>query len=55
VKNILQKALSNAGRTDVTFEVNGSGEDANLAPFDNKYPEQRFYNRTVIIDVIPAK
>jgi len=52
VKNILQKALINAGRTDVTFEVTGSGENQKLAPFENKYPEERFYNRTVIIDVI---
>jgi len=52
VKNILQKALFNAGRTDVTFEVSGSGENQKLAPFENKYPEERFYNRTVIIDII---
>lgn len=53
VKNILQRALSNAGRTDVTFEVLGLGEDPRLSPFENKYPEERFYNRTVVIDIIP--
>jgi outer membrane protein OmpA-like peptidoglycan-associated protein len=53
VKNILQKALSNAGRNDVTFEVLGLGEDTKLAPFRNKYPEERFYNRTVVIDILP--
>jgi type I restriction enzyme R subunit len=25
-----------------------------LAPFDNKYPEERFYNRSVEIDLIPT-
>jgi len=55
VKNMLASALSKAGRNDVKFEVYGFGEDQSLAPFDNKYPEERFYNRTVIIDILPAK
>ena len=55
VKSILEKALSNSGRSDVKFEVSGFGEDLTMAPFVNKYPEERFYNRTVIIDIIPAK
>ncbi|NWJ49973.1 MAG: OmpA family protein [Bacteroidetes bacterium] len=55
VKSILENALSKAGRSDVKIEVYGFGEDLNLAPFENKYPEQRFYNRTVIIDIIPTK
>jgi len=55
VKSILEKALTDAGRSDVKFEVSGFGKDLNMAPFDNKYPEERFYNRTVIIDIIPAK
>lgn len=55
VKGIMEKALAKANRTDVKFDVRGFGEDQNLAPFNNKYPEERFYNRTVIIDIIPAK
>jgi outer membrane protein OmpA-like peptidoglycan-associated protein len=55
VKGILEKALSTQGRTDVKFEVFGFGEDEKLSPFENKFPEERFYNRTVIIDIIPAK
>ncbi|MFE3847768.1 OmpA family protein [Flavobacterium sp. LB3P45] len=55
VKGILASALSKAGRNDVKFEVNGFGEDENKSPFENKTPEERFYNRTVIIDIIPAK
>lgn len=55
VKGIIQSALTKAGRSDVKFEVYGFGEDENLSPFVNKTPEERFYNRTVIIDIIPPK
>lgn len=55
VQNIIKKALAKAHRTDVTFEVHGFGEDQNLSPFENKFPEERFYNRTVVIDIIPKK
>lgn len=55
VKRIIEKSLANADRTDITFQVYGFGEDESLAPFRNRYPEERFYNRTVIIDVIPGK
>jgi outer membrane protein OmpA-like peptidoglycan-associated protein len=54
VKAIIEKGLSNAGRKDVKFEVTGQGENENNSPFENKTPEERFYNRTVIIDIIPA-
>lgn len=55
VKNILDKSLKAKGRKDVKFEVYGYGEDDLNAPFNNLYPEERFYNRTVIIDIIPNK
>jgi outer membrane protein OmpA-like peptidoglycan-associated protein len=55
VRSIIENALSKAGRSDVKFEVYGFGEDQDLSPFENKLPEERFYNRTVIIDIIPAK
>jgi outer membrane protein OmpA-like peptidoglycan-associated protein len=55
VKSILEKSLTKTSRTDVKFEVRAFGEDENLSPFNNKYPEERFYNRTVIIDIIPQK
>ena len=54
VKGILEKGLSKAGRNDVKFEVTGEGENENNSPFENKTPEERFYNRTVIIDIMPA-
>jgi len=53
VKKIIEKSLTKAGRTDVIFEVHGFGENLDLVPFENKYPEERFYNRSVIIDIIP--
>lgn len=55
VQDILQKALTGAGKNNVKFETYGFGEDANHAPFENNTPEERFYNRTVIIDIIPVK
>lgn len=53
-QQILQKALSAEGKKGVKFQVYGFGEDRGMAPFENNLPEQRFYNRTVIIDIIPA-
>jgi len=53
VKKIMQDALAKSGRTDVKFEAIGFGEED--MPFGNKYPEERFNNRTVIIDIIPQK
>jgi flagellar motor protein MotB len=55
VSNIFKRALSNANRTDVKIKVYGFGEDETVAPFENKLPEERFYNRTVIIDIIPGR
>ncbi len=52
VKGILDKSLAALGRTDVKFVVTGEGEDEKLAPFENKFPEERFYNRTVVIDIV---
>lgn len=52
VRSILEKSLVAAGRSDVTFKVVGDGEDEVLAPFENRYPEERFYNRTVVIDIV---
>ena len=54
-RKIIEKALAKAGRTDVKFEVTGYGEDQKSAPYANQYPEERSYNRSVIIDIIPAK
>lgn len=53
-RNIIENALAKSGRKDVKFDVSGFGENENSAPFENKTPEERFYNRTVIIDIIPA-
>jgi len=50
---ILQAALVKAGKRNVRFDTYGFGEDVRRAPFENTLPEERFYNRTVIIDIVP--
>jgi outer membrane protein OmpA-like peptidoglycan-associated protein len=55
VKRILQAALKQAGRSDVTINTLGFGENEEFSLFANTYPEERFYNRSVIIDIIPRK
>lgn len=54
-QKILERSLSNAGRRNVKFETSGFGEDQSKSPFENNLPEERFYNRTVIIDIVPIK
>lgn len=54
-QQIIERALSNAEKKGVSFETYGFGKDPGMAPFENNFPEERFYNRTVIIDIIPAK
>lgn len=53
VQMIIEKQLTKLGRGDVKFEEYGFGEEDQLSPFENKFPEERFYNRTVVIDIIP--
>lgn len=55
VKHILENSLAKVGRFDVKFQVNGYGENPDYLLFENKFPEERFYNRTVIIDVLSVK
>ncbi|MDP2238308.1 MAG: OmpA family protein [Bacteroidales bacterium] len=55
VKSILEKALAKQGRKGVKFTVRGFGENEAYSPFNNTLPEERFYNRSVIIDIIPVK
>jgi len=51
-QKILERALLNAGKKGVKFETYGFGKEADKSPFENALPEERFYNRTVIIDII---
>ena len=53
-QEIIEQALSTTGKTGIKFETHASGADADKAPFENGLPEERFYNRTVIINIIPA-
>ncbi|MFT7149491.1 MAG: opacity protein-like surface antigen [Nonlabens sp.] len=55
VRSILEKSLAISKTKNITFRVIGLGESIGDMPFGNKLPEQRFYNRTVIIDIILLK
>lgn len=54
-QKIIERALASKGKSNVKFETFGFGEDLNRSPFDNSLPEERFYNRTVIIDIVVQK
>ena len=54
-QRILQNALTSAGKNNVKFQTTGFGENESNSPFENKTPEERFYNRTVIIDIVPNR
>lgn len=51
-QQIIERALLSAGKKGVQFQSYGFGEDKGMAPFENDLAEERFYNRTVIIDII---
>ena len=53
-QQIIENALLRTGKKGVKFETYGFGEDPAMAPFKNGLPEERFYNRTVIVDIIPG-
>jgi outer membrane protein OmpA-like peptidoglycan-associated protein len=53
-QKILTRELSKAGKK-VTFDTYGFGEDERRSPFNNNLPEQRYYNRTVVIEVVPGR
>jgi outer membrane protein OmpA-like peptidoglycan-associated protein len=54
-QTILERVLAKSGTRNVKFQTNGFGEDEDRSLFNNNLPEERFYNRTVIIDIIPVK
>jgi len=51
-QSVIERALSTTGKNNVKFETFGFGKDLSHSPFENNLPEERFYNRTVIIDII---
>jgi outer membrane protein OmpA-like peptidoglycan-associated protein len=53
-QRILARELQKAGKT-VTFDAYGFGEDERRAPFANERPEHRYYNRTVVIEVVEGE
>ncbi|MCH8569481.1 MAG: OmpA family protein [Balneolales bacterium] len=55
VRTIIQNALAATNRTNVRFDVKGHGEIIAQSQFNNTLPEERFYNRTVVIDVMTPR
>ncbi|MDB4920691.1 OmpA family protein [Mucilaginibacter sp.] len=53
-QTIIEHTFAASGKNNVKFETLGYGEDSGRSPFENALPEERFYNRTVIIDILPA-
>jgi outer membrane protein OmpA-like peptidoglycan-associated protein len=54
VQNIMQKQVKTIALDVVQFKAFGYGSNETQAPFDNKLPEERCYNRTVIINIVPG-
>jgi tRNA A37 threonylcarbamoyladenosine modification protein TsaB len=54
-QKIIETALAKAGTKNVKFETHEFGKDVSTSLFENNLPEERFYNRTVIIDIFSAK
>jgi outer membrane protein OmpA-like peptidoglycan-associated protein len=52
IRRILENGASSSGKKGVKYIVLAFGMDEENAPFENKLPEERFYNRTVIIDIV---
>ena len=50
-QSIIERAIANSGKKGITFETFGFGE--NNPTFYNFFPEERFYNRSVVIDIVP--
>ncbi len=50
-QRILERATSS--KRGITYETMWFGENLQFSQFDNNLPEGRFYNRSVIIDVVP--
>lgn len=51
-QKVLEDELKKLGR-DITFDAYGFGETQFRAPFANTSPEERYYNRTVMVEIIP--
>ncbi|MDQ3003036.1 MAG: flagellar motor protein MotB, partial [Fibrobacterota bacterium] len=52
-RTILEQGIPDSKARGITFETFGFGENPKNAPFDNNFPEERFYNRSVFIDIVP--
>ena len=51
-QKMIEQAVTASGKSNVKYQTTGFGEDVANSPFENNLPEERFYNRTVIIDIM---
>jgi Outer membrane protein and related peptidoglycan-associated (lipo)proteins len=54
VRKILETEFVKTNKKGIVFEIFGFGSDQTNAPFENTYPEERFYNRTVVMEIVPG-
>ena len=54
-QKVIEHAIANSGRDNVKFETFGFGSDKDHSQLENNLPEERFNNRSVIIDIVPVK
>ncbi|MDB5106523.1 MAG: outer membrane protein OmpA [Fibrobacteres bacterium] len=52
-RGMLELLIPDWEKRGMAFETFGFGENPKNAPFDNNLPEERFYNRSVFIDIVP--
>jgi outer membrane protein OmpA-like peptidoglycan-associated protein len=54
-RQILENVLNAKGKKAVKLRYYGFGENGVMSPYNNDLPEERFYNRTVIIEIVQPK
>ena len=52
-QSIIEQAVANSSKKGITYETFAFGANPQYASFDNFFPEERSYNRSVIIDILP--
>jgi outer membrane protein OmpA-like peptidoglycan-associated protein len=52
-QSIIEQAVANSAKKGITYETFAFGANPQYASFDNFFPEERSYNRSVIIDILP--
>ncbi len=54
VRSILERNLAGTEKSSVNITSQGLGQSSSQSPFSNLRPEERYYNRTVLIEIISS-